>query len=137
MKRKPGKKNPTGKLHSRWVNSHEKVDKQIDEEGEENLELLYDDNNLGGFLNIFVKLDVYLGFTVLIFFIETLDNLKCWLANNFEPWSEVCINWEKTASMRIPKFQNSSKPLYELLQEWPRFDDPNGYQLVYVFNIFK
>lgn len=43
MPRKPGKKNPTGKLYSRWVNIQEKITNKIIEEKDQ-FEILNNEN---------------------------------------------------------------------------------------------
>lgn len=60
-----------------------------------------------------------------------MEMLKLWLFSNISPWDLVVQNWRKTAALRMNQLQNlENLSLSELINEWPRFNDENGYQLV-------
>ncbi|XP_067645897.1 uncharacterized protein [Eurosta solidaginis] len=51
---------------------------------------------------------------------------KCWLTHNCTPWDQVKSYWKETSVMRL----NSGNSLKKLLEDWPRYSDSNGYELV-------
>ncbi|XP_067634765.1 uncharacterized protein [Eurosta solidaginis] len=51
---------------------------------------------------------------------------KFWLTHNYTPWDQVKSYWKETSVMRL-KSANSIK---DLLEDWPRYSDSNGYELV-------
>ncbi|XP_054081432.1 uncharacterized protein LOC128919883 [Zeugodacus cucurbitae] len=98
LERKMGKKNPSGKLFSRWANAI-KLENKANPVTQEAYEDVFDDNVL---------------------------EKKCWLAHNCTPWEKVKKFWLDTCT-----FRNKCKgSLSDLLADWPRYNDFNGYELV-------
>lgn len=65
---------------------------------------------------------------------SSMLEMKVWLKNTCSQWETVCDYWKQTLTLRLPQFQNdSTKTLSALLEEWPRFNDADGYQLVCIF----
>ncbi|XP_065354365.1 uncharacterized protein LOC135948838 [Calliphora vicina] len=103
LKRKDGKKNPTGKLFSRWTNV---------EKG---------------------KFDDYSGSTVEETFkdfdSDKYFEQKCWLQHNCSPRDQVLSFWRETRKIRMDEIKNASS-LTNIFKEWPRYNDFLGYDLV-------
>ncbi|XP_055915563.1 uncharacterized protein LOC129948541 [Eupeodes corollae] len=110
LARKVGKKNPTGKLFSRWCNVERSADaeKKIDEcELEQTLCLMVN-----------IKM-------------QKFTEKKCWLQHNCSPWDKVTQLWKETTLQRNLQFQSEEElSLTKLLQHWPRFNDANGFELI-------
>ncbi|XP_075147169.1 uncharacterized protein LOC142221346 isoform X2 [Haematobia irritans] len=98
MERKKGKKNPSGKLFSRWANTIKLENKTFPTTQESDVDDVDGD--------AFEK--------------------KCWLANNCTPWEKVKQFWLDTWCLRS-KYKGS---LSNLLADWPRYNDFQGYELV-------
>lgn len=55
---------------------------------------------------------------------EDVGGKKCWLAHNCNPWEQVKKFWADTCLLR------KHCEVSDLLAEWPRYNDANGYELV-------
>lgn len=61
--------------------------------------------------------------------------LKCWLQHNCSPWDQVLSFWRETRQTRIEEVHKASS-LNHILQEWPRYNDFLGYELVSSSSLF-
>lgn len=125
MERKKGKKNPSGKLFSRWANAIKIENKTLPNTQESDV----DDFDGMCFLSV-VLLFSYVLLTIFnlydITYLGDVFEKKCWLANNCTPWEKVKQFWVDTWCLRR-KYKGS---LSNLLADWPRYNDFQGYELV-------
>ncbi|XP_049314538.1 uncharacterized protein LOC125778917 [Bactrocera dorsalis] len=104
LARKYGKKNPTGKLFSRWTNA--------------------DKTNYKNF-----STDRTTTASPAALSSDKYYEKKCWLQNNCTPWEQVIDYWKETSGQRIIDIHNASS-LSCIFSEWPRYKDFRGYELV-------
>ncbi|XP_049316759.1 uncharacterized protein LOC125779437 [Bactrocera dorsalis] len=95
--RKYGKKNPTGKLFSRWTNA--------------------DKTNYKKF-----STDRTTAASPAALSSDKYYEKKCWLQNNCTPWEQVIDYWKETYGQRIIDIHNASS-LSCIFSEWPRYKD--------------
>lgn len=88
--KKSNKKNPEGKLYSRWINSGPKTKIQtVDKESNENVDdVISKDDDIDE---------------------RSLETMRIWLQNNLEPWKEVKEKWKKTSRCRRNFFMQKIK----------------------------
>ncbi|XP_055533791.1 uncharacterized protein LOC129723538 isoform X2 [Wyeomyia smithii] len=65
-------------------------------------------------------------------YIELQTAIKNWLRNNLDPFEKVQLNWKKSVFLRCEAIeQETDANKSNVLNEWPRIKDPNGYILIH------
>nr|XP_029724108.1 uncharacterized protein LOC115264504 [Aedes albopictus] len=60
-----------------------------------------------------------------------LTSIKNWLRNNLEPFDEILQRWSDSWLLRVTSIIKEAEiNKSNILQEWPRLADPNGYLLI-------
>ena len=66
-----------------------------------------------------------------------LTSIKNWLRNNLEPFDEILQRWSDSWLLRVTSIIKEAEiNKSNILQEWPRLADPNGYLLVSTIILF-
>ncbi|KAK0165517.1 hypothetical protein PV328_004024 [Microctonus aethiopoides] len=61
---------------------------------------------------------------------DEINEMKCWLFHNIEPWDKVTLYWMKCKDSRSHELREKRLSVDDYINNWPILKHPNAYKLI-------